>query len=404
MSKASPNDTLGRFPIGAEVRASGDVDFRLWAPSAKTVRVIFEGERRSGAPLELHPESFGYHAGFSLSAGPAARYRFELNGNPQTYPDPVSRFQPGGPHGSSEVIDSNAFSWTDTSWRGVKLEGQILYEMHIGTFTKEGSWRSAINPQLKTDWGNAINFDGPNSGPVREFFLTNATYWIDEFHLDGLRIDATQDLHDNSASHILAEISARTRAAAQGRDIVLVAENEPQDTRLVRPPAEKGDGLDTLWNDDFHHSAIVALSGRNEAYYSDYNGTPQEFIAAVKYGYLYQGQWYSWQQARRGSFSLDIQPSSFVVFIQNHDQVANTTRGERPNILAPLGKYKALTASLLLAPGTPMLFQGQEFGATTPFLYFCDHKAELSKTLRANIDETLTVSHNYRAGRQGETS
>jgi maltooligosyltrehalose trehalohydrolase len=140
--------------------------------------------------------------------------------------------------------------------------------------------------------------------------------------------------------------------------------------------------LDALWNDDFHHSALVALTGRNEAYYSDYLGRPQEFIAAAKYGYLYQGQWYRWQNQRRGTPTFDLPPAVFVNFIQNHDQVANTARGERPNLLATRGKYRAMTALLFLMPGTPMLFQGQEFGATTPFLYFCDHKAEISKAVR----------------------
>ena len=160
---------------------------------------------------------------------------------------------------------------------------------------------------------------------------------------------------------------------------MLIAENEAQRTVLVRAG---GYGLDALWNDDFHHSALVALTGRNEAYYSDYLGTPQEFVSAAKYGYLYQGQWYRWQSQRRGTPALDLHPSAFVNFIQNHDQVANTARGERPNMIASESKYRAMTTLLMLAPGTPMLFQGQEFGATTPFLFFCDHKTEISKQVR----------------------
>lgn len=456
------------FPIGAELQGSGGVDFRVWSPSAKQVRVVFEGQNENVPPLTLLPQDFGYHSGYAASAKAGSLYRFELDEGAAPYPDPASRFQPDGPHGPSEVIDPESFDWTDAKWRGVKIEGQILYEMHIGTFTPEGTWQAAIrelkelaqvgvtvleimpiadfpgrfgwgydgvdlfaptwlygrpddfkafvneahaaglgvildvvynhlgpdgnflpsfspdyfNPNIKTDWGNAINFDGTNCEPVREFYLTNAVYWVKEFHLDGLRLDATQDIHDTSPTNLLEELSKRTREAAKDRDIILIAENEPQDTRLVRAPSAKGFGLDALWNDDFHHSAIVALTGRNEAYYSDYNGAPQEFVSAIKYGYLYQGQWYAWQKGRRGTFGLDIQPASFVAFIQNHDQVANTARGERPNILAPRGKYKALTALLLLAPSTPMLFQGQEFGATTPFLYFCDHRNELSKMVR----------------------
>ncbi len=463
------------FPIGAEVHLSQGVDFRVWAPSAKKVRVIFEGSEEGVEPLALVRDDSGYHAGLSPNVGSGTLYRFELDGKSEIYPDPASRFQPDGPHGPSEVIDPSAFPWTDGKWSGVKIENQILYEMHIGTFTKKGTWQAAIeelkeladigitvieimpiadfpgrfgwgydgvdlfaptwlygrpddfrtfvneahalglavildvvynhlgpdgnflpffspdyfNPKIQTDWGNAINFDGPNCQPVREFYLTNAAYWVKEFHLDGLRLDATQDIHDTSSPHLLAEMSTCTREAAKGRNIILIAENEPQDTRLVRSQSAKGYGLDALWNDDFHHSAIVALTGRNEAYYSDYNGAPQEFVSAIKYGYLYQGQWYLWQKGRRGTFGLDIPPAAFVTFIQNHDQIANTARGERPNILAPRSKYKALTALLLLAPNTPMLFQGQEFGATTPFLYFCDHRNELSKMVREGRSKFL---------------
>jgi maltooligosyltrehalose trehalohydrolase len=189
-------------------------------------------------------------------------------------------------------------------------------------------------------------------------------------------------MHDDSAEHILKAIGQAARDAGAGRHVVIIGENEKQQTTLVRSPDQGGYGLDALWNDDFHHTALVALTGRNEAYYSDYLGTPQEFISAAKYGYLYQGQWYKWQKQRRGSPALDLPPGRFINFIQNHDQVANTARGERPNMIATPGKYRALTALLLLAPGTPMLFQGQEFGASTPFLYFCDHKAEISKMVR----------------------
>src|SRR5580658_6033488 len=173
-----------------------------------------------------------------------------------------------------------------------------------------------------------MNFDGENSLPVREFFLANARYWISEFHLDGLRLDATQEIRDDSPTHILREIAREARSAAGERTVFMVAENEAQRTSLVRPESTGGYGLDALWNDDFHHSALVALTGRNEAYYSDYLGKPQEFISAAKYGYLYQGQWYSWQHQRRGTPAFDLPPAAFVNFIQNHDQVSNSARGE----------------------------------------------------------------------------
>jgi maltooligosyltrehalose trehalohydrolase len=223
---------------------------------------------------------------------------------------------------------------------------------------------------------------GPIPDQVREFFITNARYWIEEFHFDGFRLDATQSIFDKSEEHILAAIGKAARAAAGKRSIFLVAENEPQETRLIRPRSEGGYGLDGLWNDDFHHSAIVALTGKHPAYYTDYRGTPQEFIAAVKHGFLYQGQRYTWQKQRRGTSTHGLAPEAFVGFVENHDQVANSAAGERVRLTASPGCYRALLTLVLLAPWTPMLFQGQEFGATTPFLYFADVSDELREPVR----------------------
>ena len=218
---------------------------------------------------------------------------------------------------------------------------------------------------------------------MREFFISNGAYWIGDFHLDGLRFDATQDIHDDSEPNILQEIGQAARVAAGSRSIILVGENEPQNTRLIRSIEKGGFGFDALWNDDYHHSAIVALTGKADAYYTDYRGTPQEFVAAAKYGYLYQGQWYRWQNQRRGSSTLGLPRPSMINFIQNHDQIANSARGQRVAELAAPGVWKALTALTLLMPGTPMLFQGQEFSASSRFLFFADHKPELNEKIRA---------------------
>ena len=196
-----------------------------------------------------------------------------------------------------------------------------------------------FSDRYENEWGEAINFDGPGAGPVREFFLANAGYWIDEFHLDGLRLDATQQIFDASSPHILAEIGQRARSAAGKRQVFLVSENEPQETRLVRPLEDGGYGLDALWNDDFHHSAIVALTGRNEAYYSDHLGKPQEFVSAVKWGFLFQGQRYAWQK-RRGHPALDLAGSNFVNFLENHDQVANSCDGKRVRFQTSPGRWR----------------------------------------------------------------
>jgi maltooligosyltrehalose trehalohydrolase len=428
--------------------------------------VLESGPAGAGSSsVALEPEGGGYFSAVAeMLAG--ALYRYRLDGE-KMCPDPASRFQPDGPHGPSMVIDPAGFPWTDDGWAGVALEGQVIYEMHVGTFTREGSWTAATreiaelarigitlfeimpvadfpgrfgwgydgvnlfaparlygspdefrrfvdtahaadigvvldvvynhfgpegnyldcfssyyaNPRHATDWGPAINYDGEHSGPVREYIIANAGYWIDEFHLDGLRLDATQDIHDDSAEHILTAIGRRVHEAGGGRKTLVVAENEPQLSRLVRPLQDGGYGLDALWNDDFHHSAMVALTGRHEAYYTDYRGTPQEFVSAVKRGFLYQGQRYAWQKNRRGTPTTGLPPAAFVIYTQNHDQVANSVWGLRAHALGSPGCHRALTALLLLAPGTPMLFQGQEFAASSPFLFFSDLKSELATTV-----------------------
>jgi maltooligosyltrehalose trehalohydrolase len=360
-------------------------------------------------------------------------------------------------HGASQVVDPNAFRWSDANWGGVDAAGQVLYEMHIGTFTRlrdlgitclevmpvnefagrwgwgydgvqlfapyhyygsaddmrrfidrahavglgvildvvynhlgpDGNYLGQFSDDYfskthRTDWGDALNFDGENSHGVREFFLANVRHWIEEYHLDGFRFDATQAIIDTrSPRHILAEITETARRSGGRRKIYLVNENEPQNTQLVRPIDAGGYGMDALWNDDFHHSALVAISGHDEAYYTDHPGTPQEFISAAKWGYLYQGQRYKWQKKRRGTPALDLPPTAFVHFLQNHDQVANNGRGYRAHQIASPAELKGMTALLLLMPQTPMLFQGQEFAASSTFHYFADHNPDLTKLICA---------------------
>ncbi len=471
---ASPLPAGRRLPVGADLLPSGTVHFRVWAPVRRRVAVVLEAGPGSPATVDLEPQPGGYFAGPAPAAA-GTRYRYRLDGDPTPYPDPASRFQPDGPHGPSEVVDPAAFRWTDADWPGVRPQGQVIYEMHVGTFTPEGTWAAAARqlPVLKdvgvtvlevmpvadfpgrfgwgydgvdlfaptrlygrpddfrafvdrahglglgvvldvvynhlgpdgnylkafgpdyfsrrytTDWGEAINFDAEDSGPVREFFAANAAYWVDEFHLDGLRLDATQNVYDASDRHILADIAAAARQAAGRRSVLLVAENEPQHVKIVRPVERGGYGLDMLWNDDFHHTAMVALTGRSEAYYTDYRGSPQEFVSAAKYGYLYQGQWYKWQKKRRGTPAFGLPPAAFVAFVQNHDQVANSGRGLRVHALTSPARFRAMTALVLLGPGTPMLFQGQEFAASSPFFYFADHKPELAALVRKGRTEFM---------------
>ncbi len=471
-----------RLPVGAELLSSGGVRFRVWAPRRRRVEVVLgeaDGATSNEAGLqgmELEPEHGGYFSAVIAEAEAGTLYRYRLDGEDYLYPDPASRFQPRGPHGPSEVIDPAAFHWTDRAWKGVGLKGQVIYEMHLGTFTTEGTLEAAcgqlrdladtgitivelmpvsefpgrfgwgydgvdlfapthlygrpddlrrfvdsahsvgigvildvvynhlgpdgnylkqfspdyFSDRYANEWGEPVNFDGENSGPVREFFIANTGYWIDEFHMDGLRLDATQQMFDNAPEHILAAMSRHAREIAGDRSILLVAENETQRVRLVQPIEEGGYGLDALWNDDFHHSARVAMTAHNEAYYSEYLGTPQELVSAVKRGYLYQGQHYYWQDMRRGSPTYALKPAAFVVFIQNHDQIANSAFGLRCDRLTSPGLYRTLTALTLLAPGTPMLFQGQEFASSSPFLYFADHEPLLAKLVDEGRREFLS--------------
>ena len=260
----------------------------------------------------------------------------------------------------------------DVVYNHLGPDGNFLPDFSSGYFTT----------RYRTEWGEAVNFDGEGSGPVRAFFVENAGFWVSEYHLDGLRLDATQVIFDASQDHVLAAVTRRVREAAQGRGTLLIAENETQQARLIRPSSEGGYGLDALWNDDFHHAAVAALTGRSEAYYGDTPGTPQELVSCARHGFLFQGQRYAWQGKRRGTPTRGLLPRAFVACLENHDQVANTARGERLHALVSPGAYRAMTTLLLLGPWTPMLFQGQEMGAAAPFLYFADHEPLLAAQVR----------------------
>jgi maltooligosyltrehalose trehalohydrolase len=268
----------------------------------------------------------------------------------------------------------------DVVYNHLGPDGCVFHAYSQGYFTSK----------YENEWGEALNFDGPDAAPVRELFIGNAGYWIDEFHFDGLRLDATQSIHDASPEHVVAAIGQRARDSAKRRSILLITENEPQNVRMLQPIDQGGYGLDAAWNDDFHHSASVALTGRNEAYYADHQGVPQEFVSAAKYGYLFQGQWYGWQKQDRGTDARAIEPAAFVNFIENHDQLANSGNGSRLRQRTSPGRYRAMTALLLLMPGTPMLFQGQEFGASTPFFYFADHNPELARAVEQGRVEFMS--------------
>jgi maltooligosyltrehalose trehalohydrolase len=458
------------MPIGAELQPGGGVHFRVWAPRVHAIVLHVDGRE-----LPIRAEADGYYSTHVADARAGSRYGYRLDDDQRLMPDPASRLQPDGPHGLSAVVDASAYHWNDGGWSGPTLDGQVMYELHVGAFTPEGTWAAAadklpllaeigislieimpaaefpgrfgwgydgvslfaptrlygspddlrafidrahglglgvihdvvynhfgpdgnylpcfsdtyLTEKYPNEWGQAINFDELGSAPVREFVRENAAYWIREFHFDGLRLDATQQIFDDSNEHIVAELTRYARDAAGSRKLLVVAENEPQHAHLVRPRAQGGYGLDALWNDDFHHSTHIALTGHNEAYYSDYTGSARELLASVKHGFLYQGQRSNWQNKRRGSPSRDIDPAQRVTFLENHDQVANSGRGLRLPDLTDGGRLRAMTALLLLAPGTPLLFQGQEFASSKPFLYFADHKDELARLVAKGRREFL---------------
>jgi maltooligosyltrehalose trehalohydrolase len=417
-----------------------------------------------GGDWPMARDESGFFTLDAPQARPGQRYWYRLTQGLR--PDPASRFQPEGPLGPSEIVDTAAFAWTDQQWPGAPPPHRhVLYEMHVGTFTAEGTWSAAakwlplladlgittiqmmplaefagrfgwgydgvnlfapshlygrpcdlqrfinqahrlglavildvvynhfgpvgnflpeFSPSIRGaagEWGDLLNYDRDGSAPVRDFVVENAMYWIREFHFDGFRIDATQGMPDESPEHIIAEICAAARAAAGTRRVFIVGESEPQDTRLLREAGGYNDGLDAIYNEDWHHSAYVALTGRRQAYFSDYQGNSQELATMVRHGPLYQGQWYSWQKQPRGGFAQGLRPSRFVNFLENHDQAANTSMGARVYQRVDAARWRALTALLLLGPAVPMMFQGQEFGSSRPFSYFADQDPDLAKSV-----------------------
>jgi maltooligosyltrehalose trehalohydrolase len=452
-----------RLELGATPGPDG-VLFRVWAPAATSVDV----ELTTNATLvPLRPAGDGVWSGLVPHARPGTLYHYRLNGK-DARPDPYSRSQPQGVHGSSEVVDPSAFAWHDTAWPGRGLAGLVIYQCHVGTATPDGTFDSLIEqlPRLKqlginaieplpvaefpgsrnwgydgvdlfapshvyggpeamkrfvdaahqhglgvivdvvynhfgpdgnylrdfspdyftdryqTPWGEAINYDGPHSEWVRRLVLDNARYWLNEYHVDGLRLDATHAIYDSSKVHLLAELTQTARASLPaGREIVLIAETHENNIRYLRSVDEGGFGLDAVWADDFHHTLRRYLNGDHEGYYANYTGTLDEVARCIEQGWLYTGQATpsSHFEEHRGTPAPNQPADQFVYVIQNHDQVGNRAFGERLNHDIDVDLYRAASALLLFLPYTPMLFMGQEFAASSPFQYFTDHNHELGK-------------------------
>jgi maltooligosyltrehalose trehalohydrolase len=456
--------TKHSMPFGADVLPNGGVRFRLWAPGAKRVTLCLENG--SGADYPLLPLENGWFEKIVPEASAGSLYRFQIEDKTEV-PDPASRFQPQDVQGPSEVVDPTAFQWTDENWRGRPWEEAVFYELHVGTFTPEGTFRgveqkldylrdlgvTAVElmpladfsgarnwgydgvlpfapdsaygrpedlkqlvqsahakglmifldvvynhfgpegnylhlyaPQFftkrhSTPWGEAINFDGPDSRVVRDFFIHNALYWLEEYRFDGLRLDAVHAIVDNSDPNILTELAqtVRERFGAE-RFVHLVVENVNNTPRyLARDQGGAVRLYDAQWNDDIHHCVHVLLTGESDGYYSDYAPNPMRHVCrCLTEGFAYQGDYSEFHGETRGEPSSHLAPSAFISFLQNHDQIGNRAFGERISQLTDPRALKAAMEILLLAPAPPLLFMGEEFGAATPFLFFCDFHGDLA--------------------------
>ena len=446
------------FTLGA-LYHDGTTTFRVWAPEHASVDLVTGTGARA-----MTREGDGYWTLTATDAPPGTRYRYRLSGNDeQVFPDPASRFQPEGVHGPSEVVDAT-FAWTDGGWRPRPLRELSIYELHIGTFTPQGTYHAAIerlpylqalgvtaieimpvadfpgdrnwgydgvtlfaptraygrpealralinaahehglavfldvvynhlgpdgayanafSPHYFTDkhespWGRGVNLDGPHSTEVRRFFIENALHWVREYHVDGLRLDATHALIDDSPVHFLAELTETVRAQA-ARPVLFVAEDHRNLATLLRPRAAGGYGLDGVWADDFHHQARVHTAHDREGYYEDFTGTTADLASTLRQGWFFTGQRSKHMGEPRGTDPGGLRPEQFVICIQNHDQIGNRAIGERLNHQVDPATFRALSVLLLMAPQTPMLFMGQEWAAAAPFLYFTDHSEELGR-------------------------
>jgi maltooligosyltrehalose trehalohydrolase len=441
--------------FGVRLLPGGRSRFSAWAPGKSQLSVVLLGNERKIVNMTTRP--CGFHE-VETDAGPGARYVFRMSDD-QEFPDPASRFQPQGVHGPSEIVDTAAFAWTDGAFASRPPSQTIIYEMHTGTFTPEGTLAAAI-PRLadladlgitavelmpvaqfpgsrnwgydgvfpyavqnsyggprelqrfvdaahalgisvildvvynhlgpegnylgqfgpfftnrySTPWGEAINFDGAWSEPVRAFFIQNALYWLRDFHIDALRLDAVHGIFDFSARHFLAELKGKVAdlAARTSRSLSVIAESDLNDSRLLRQPERGGYDLDAQWSDDFHHALHALLTGENKGYYGDF-GSLEDLGISMRDGWRYSGQYSRFRKRRHGNSPAGISPERFVVFDQNHDQVGNRAFGERLSALADFDSLKLAAGVTLLSPFVPLLFMGEEYGETHPFQYFTSH-------------------------------
>lgn len=448
--------------LGANVEGH-TTRFRVWAPEVARAEVVIESPGEAAAHA-MSRGAEGFHEATLPGVDAGALYRYRLDGR-GPFPDPASRFQPQGVHGPSQVVDWRHYPWGDGRWAGLALEDTILYELHVGTFTPPGTFRSAasrlselkelgvtavelmpvadfpgrwnwgydgvapfaparcygtpddlralvdqahslglamyldvvynhLGPDgayqssfsrfyysetHKSPWGAGINFDGPLSEPVRDYVVENAMRWVHEYRFDGLRLDATHAIVDDSRRHILASIAGAVHQSLEGsgRVVQVIAEDGRNLASLVKPEREGGCGLDGVWSDDFHHEMRRALAGDSDGYFQDFDGSASSIAATARQGWFFTGQPSGYFGHTRGSDPAGVALSRFVFFIQNHDQVGNRAFGDRMHHTIDAAAWRAASALLLVLPEVPLLFMGQEWSASTPFQYFTDHNEEL---------------------------
>ncbi len=453
--------------LGANYEGDGSCFFSVWAPFRESVKVAFP--EKNLKPLAMQKDEYGYWSLLVHEVSPGDLYLFQLDGN-GLFPDPASNSQPLGVNGPSEVVDHEAFPWGDETWKGISLEKLVFYELHIGTFTPEGTFSSAIErvrelarlginafevmpvgqfpgkrnwgydgvfpfavqssyggpvafksfveachecgtavfldvvynhlgPEgnvlgqfgpyesevHRVPWGKSMNLDGEWSYGTREFFLSNAEYWLDRYHIDGLRLDAVHALYDFGARPFLRELQNRVRllSGKTGWERALVAESDLNDTRLVLPPETGGYGLDGQWCDDFHHSLHALLTGENQGYYLDYRGR-EDLKKSLMEGFVLDGRFSEFRRTFHGVSSREIPPTKLIVFSQNHDQVGNRFLGERLSSLVSFEKLKVSAGLVLLSPYIPLLFMGEEYAEEAPFPYFTSHEgSDLAEAVRS---------------------
>ncbi len=312
--------------------------------------------------------------------------------------DGVSPFAPveiyGGPRGLEELVDA-AHSI------GLAVLLDVVYN-HLGP---DGNYLGCYAPAYftrrhATPWGAALDLDGPSAERARALILDNVAHWIGDFHLDGLRLDATDSILDTSSPHILAEIAARARMAgvATGRRVVVFAEDDRNEARLLRPTADGGEGLDGVWAGDFHHAVRRAVAGDDDGYFADFTGSMEEIAEILRRGWLFEGQFSGRVGGPRGTPAASVSPASIVHFIQNHDQIGNRAVGDRLGVTVGPEVFRALTALLLASPYTPLLFMGQEHDSATPFQYFTDHHAELGRRVTEGRRRELSAFRSFAGG------